>query len=53
MRKVIELTVRIEVNMNDGINVDEFVNELDYDFTSTTKGVRIINTEITDFNELE
>ena len=49
MRKVIvEVTVKLVIEMNKGVEVSEVIQEMDYDFTSTVDG-----TEITDMEILE
>lgn len=49
-KKIVTLTIRIEA-IGDGINddrLDDFTNELEYTVTSTTDGVIVADTEITD-----
>ena len=49
-RKVyVEVTTRLIIDMDEGIEVDEVIGELDYDFTSTTDGADIVDTEIRDY----
>ncbi len=43
-----EVKVKLTINMDEGIEVSEVINELDYDFTSNTDGAVIGNTEILD-----
>lgn len=48
-RKVtVEVKVKLIINLDEGIEVSEVINELDYDFTSNTDGVAIEDTEILD-----
>ncbi len=48
-RKVtVEVKVKLTINMDEGIEVSEVINELDYDFTSNTDGADVEDTEITD-----
>lgn len=50
-RKVyIEVVTRVIVVMDEGVKVDEVISEMDYNFTSTTAGATIIDTEIRDYN---
>lgn len=49
MRKVYaDVTVRLAINMEDGVEFSDVISEMDYDFTSLTEGAEIIDTEITD-----
>ncbi len=48
-RKVfVELKVRLVLTMEEGIEVSDVVNELEYDFTSTVDGADVDDTEILD-----
>ena len=48
-RKVIvEVKVKLVINMDEGIEVSDVINELEYDFTSTVDGADIEDTEILD-----
>lgn len=48
-RKVtVEVKVKLTINMDEGIEVSEVINELDYDFVSSTDGADIEDTEILD-----
>lgn len=42
------LTVKILLHVNEDADVEEVVNELDYDFSDTTTKAEVIDTEITD-----
>jgi len=47
MRKVyVEVTSRIIMNMDDGIEVNEVIENMDYDFTPMTEGVDFEDMEI-------
>lgn len=49
MRKVtVELKVVLTINVDEGIEVSEVINELDYDFISGTDGASVEDTEIKD-----
>lgn len=50
MRKVfITLTVHLTVDADEGISMDEVVQEMDYNFMSETDGADIVDTQIVDF----
>jgi hypothetical protein len=48
--KTIELTVKIKINSAPNADIDDFISNLDYSFTSNTKGIVVCDTEITDTN---
>jgi hypothetical protein len=49
MRKVIvDIIVRATILVDEGVEISEIVDELDYDFTDTTTKATIEDTEITD-----
>lgn len=49
MRKIyVNVTTRLIIQADDGVNVDDVLSEMDYDFTSQTDGAEIIDTEIRD-----
>jgi hypothetical protein len=47
------VTVHLYMNVEDGINLNDVVNELDYNFADTTDMARIVDTHISDFNIVE
>lgn len=48
-RKVyLEVKVRLIVDMEDGVEVDEFMADMDYNFKSQTEGVDVVDMEIVD-----
>ena len=50
MRKVyVEVTTRIIMRMNDGVEVDDVITEMDYDFVPQTEGVDFEDIEIRDY----
>ena len=50
MRKVtIKLEMRVVMSVNEGIEISEVVNELDYQISDTTTSADILDTEITDY----
>ena len=49
MRKIyVNVITRLIIQANEGVDIDDVLSEMDYDFTSTTEGAEIIDTEITD-----
>lgn len=54
MRKVyIKVEVRLIVNMDDGIQVSDLIENMDYDMTSQTEGADITETEIRDYEVMD
>ena len=50
MRKVyIEVKVKLVVNMDEGVEVGDVVDELQYDFSDTTGKADVLDTEIMDY----
>ena len=50
MRKVtVKLEMRIVMSVDEGVEISEVVNELDYQINDTTTAANILDTEITDF----
>ena len=50
MRKVtVILEMRIVMSVDEGVEISEIVNELDYQINDTTTAADILDTEITDF----
>jgi hypothetical protein len=48
-RKVyVTVTTRLIIEMEEGIEVNEVIQEMDYNFTSKTDNAEIVDTEITD-----
>jgi hypothetical protein len=49
MRKVyVEVKVKLILNMDDGIEVSDVIDEMDYNFTSTTTGADVYDSTIED-----
>ena len=49
MRKVyVNLTVRLILNVDDGVEISDVIDELDYDFSDNTGSADIVDTEIVD-----
>ena len=49
-RKVyINVTTRLIVGMDDGIEVDDFISELNYNFDSGMDTAEVLDTEIRDY----
>ena len=40
------LILKVIINVEEGIDVDNVISEMDYDFTSNTDGAEILDTEI-------
>jgi len=54
MRKVtIKLQMRVVMSVDEGIEISQVVNELDYQIKDTTTTADILDTEITDFEILD
>ena len=54
MRKVtIKLEMRIVMSVDEGVEVSEVVNELDYQVNDTTTAADILDTEITGYEIVE
>ena len=50
MRKVtLKLEMRIVMSVNEGIEISQVVNELDYQVNDTTTSANILDTEIIDY----
>ena len=50
MRKVfVEVKVKLVLDMEEGISVTETLENVDYNFTSQTDGVDVVDTEIMDW----
>ncbi len=47
------VTVHLYMDVEDGINLNDVVNELDYNFADTTDMARIVDTHISYFNIVE
>jgi hypothetical protein len=49
-RKVyVGVKVRLIINMEEGVSVDDVINEMDYKFSSNNDGADIVDSEIIDF----
>lgn len=54
MRKVfVNLSVKLVLDMDEGIEVSEVIDELEYGFTSNTEGADVMDTEIVDFDVID
>lgn len=54
MRKVkVQLTVEMTMTIDDGVEVGEVIQELDYDFTDQTTKATIEDTEILDYDVVD
>ena len=54
MRKVtVKLEMRLMMSVNEGVEISDIVNELDYQINDTTTAADILDTEITDFEVVD
>jgi hypothetical protein len=54
MRKVtIKLEIRVVMSVDEGVEISEVVNELDYDINDTTTTADILDTEITGYEVVD
>lgn len=54
MRKVyVEVKTRLIIEMEEGIEMEEVIQEMDYNFTSGTINADIVETEIIDFEIID
>ena len=54
MRKVtVELEMRVVMSVDEGVEISEVVNELDYQLNDTTSTADILDTEITDYEVID
>lgn len=49
MKKVIYLTTRLEIELGTETDMNDVVNELDYNFKSTIPDAKVLDTEIVHF----
>ena len=49
----VEVTTRLKIQLEEGVNVSEVIQEMDYSFQSTTDGAMIVDTEIRDYESTE
>ena len=54
MRKVyVDVTIRLIMNVEEGVGIDDVMNEMDYDFTPIDETAEIVDTEMTLFNVVD
>jgi len=54
MRKVtVKLEMRIVMSVDEGVEISQVVNELDYQVNDTTTAADILDTEITDYEVVD
>ncbi len=54
MRKVtVELEMRVVMSVDEGVEISDVVNELDYQINDTTSTADILDTEITDYEVID
>ena len=50
MRKLyINMKIRVIVQADDGVDIGEVLDEMDYNLNSHTEGADVLDTEITDY----
>jgi hypothetical protein len=50
MRKVyVDIFVRLIIQADEGVNISEVIDDMDYEFTSNTDGAEIIDTELDEY----
>jgi hypothetical protein len=50
MRKVyVNVTTRLILNMDEGIELDDVISDMDYSFESTNTGADVVDSEITNY----
>jgi hypothetical protein len=54
MRKVtVQLKMRIVMSVDEGVEISDVINELDYQVSDTTAAADIVDTEITDYEVVD
>ena len=54
MRKVtVKLEMQVVMRVNEGVEISDVVNELNYDVRDTTTAADILNTEITGYEVID
>lgn len=54
MRKVtVKLEMQVVMRVNEGVEISDVVNELDYDVRDTTTAADILDTEITSYEVID
>ena len=54
MRKVtVKLEMQVVMRVNEGVEISDVVNELDYDIRDTTTTADILDTQITDYEVID
>jgi hypothetical protein len=51
--RVIYIKTRVEVLTDEDADMQDIVNEMDYDYKSTTDGAKVIDMELVHFNEVD
>lgn len=49
----VDVTVRVVIENNSGAEIEEIVNEMDYNMVSNTPNAKIIDTEFVEMEELQ
>ena len=54
MRKItVKLEIEVKMVVNEGIDISEIINELDYEINDTTTDADIVDTEIIDYKIID
>ena len=54
MRKVeVEIKIKLSLNINEGVEIQEIVNELQYNFCDTTGEAEVLDTELREFDLID
>ena len=54
MRKVtVKLEMQLVMRVDEGVEISDVVNELDYDIRDTTTAADILDTQITDYEVID
>jgi len=46
----VNITVKVKLKINESVEVDDIINEIDYDFETTSDDSKIIDTEMIDYD---
>ena len=49
----VQVTFNIDISVNDGVDVDEILNEMDYDFKTNTNEADVLGSEMTNFELID
>ena len=52
-KSTVQVTFNIDISVNDGVDVDEILNEMDYDFKTNTNEADVLDSEMTNFELID